>query len=363
MALFESGQFEAVIDLYRTKRPRLLPDERAGEYLVRSLIFLNLQGAGVHLELPEHLADWVTLLQARVEGDLARANGLFAQKIVHSEDAPTFIRRFFLGNYFGLSLDDETIDACLERLWFGAQPRYFALAQQRTPMPYSSVFVSGVPRSGTTALGRVLNTSPEIELYHELYPARLGYTAKMFDPNLLPEVIQARYRPEKRPVPNLDPALRFRGDKRPLFLNGWSITKRNYRPDQIRIIHIVRDPRNVAASYEKRRVRALTGRRNWDADRGSWIAESDMQLNRQLLEQVQQSEFSDSIKVVPFRKAVCDLNTVQDMHDFIGARMDVEAAKAQIDQDIAFLEAAKVEQAQLRLLSQDDRAWYTALAD
>ena len=361
--LFESGQFEAVLELYRTRRPFLLPDERAGQYLVRSLMHLRLQNSHMALDVPEHLSDWLIMLTARIEGETAKANALFRQKIASADRSDTFIKRFFLGNYFGLTVDHETMHACLDRLVFGLDPRHFGLARRRTEMPFTSLFVSGVPRSGTTALGRLLNTSPDIELYHELYPARVGYTAQMFDPRLMPSLVERRYEPEKRPVINADPNLLFRGDKRPLFLNSWSVTQRNFDPRQIRIIHIVRDPRNVAASYEKRRGRALTGKRNWDADRGSWHAESDLQLNRQTLERVQQSEFASAIKVVPFRKALCSMDTVREMHDFIGARLDVEAAKASIDRSIAFLERAKVEQKPLRFLSEDDRAWYDANAN
>ena len=360
--LFGAGQFEALVELYQKHRPYLLPDERAGQYLVRSLIYLQLQGTHVDLDLPPHLAQWRAMLSARVKGETAEANALFEQVIVDADQAHTFIKRFFLGNYFGLTVQDETLHACLERLSFDDVPQHLGLAGRKQKMPFTSLFVSGVPRSGTTALGSLLNTSPDIELYHELYPARVGYTAQMFDPNLLPSLVQARYDEAKRPRLSDRPDLPFRGDKRPLFLNSWAITRRNYTPDEIRIVHIVRYPRNVAASYEKRRRRALTGKRNRDADRGPWLAESDLQVNRQMLERALQGEFAGSIRVVPFRKALCDLDTIREMHDFIGARLDIDAANTSIQRSLTFLERAKVEQAPLTFLSQDDIAWYDAHA-
>lgn len=65
------------------------------------------------------------------------------------------------------------------------------------------LFVSGTPRSGTSALGQLLKSHADIAVYNELYPDRYGYLPAMFAPENVGEL--HRRGPLLGQVPRLPP--------------------------------------------------------------------------------------------------------------------------------------------------------------
>lgn len=146
------------------------------------------------------------------------------------------------------------------------------------------VFVSGMPRAGTTALGQLLAISPKIVLFPELYSPYLAYSPACFTPEGLDARVKeknlralhpdqsgaigksARTKVEnaKAKLPTVDRAI-FVGDKRPLFQYGLPQTLKMLMDRRVVVFHILRDCAHVAASYQKR---ANNPDDEWDPLRG-----------------------------------------------------------------------------------------------
>ena len=134
------------------------------------------------------------------------------------------------------------------------------------------VFVSGMPRAGTTALGHLLNSRPEIVLFTELHNPYVAYAPQCFTPALVAA------RKERQPSVAQGNALQalpnaaFVGDKRPLFHYGLPHTAQAMAGRRMTVLHILRSPPHVAASYD---ARARNPADQWDPlrDLGNCIHE------------------------------------------------------------------------------------------
>ncbi len=141
------------------------------------------------------------------------------------------------------------------------------------------VFVSGTPRSGTTAVGRLLKSDPRVAMFTEVYSPVLGYTPSMFDREILIELRDAGLIPNlslygnDKILENLDTA-RVVGDKRPHFMRSAQLTLSRFKKESVTIFHIVRNPYNVAHSYAQR---ARNGQ--WHPTRDHTVAVAEMNMN------------------------------------------------------------------------------------
>jgi hypothetical protein len=125
---------------------------------------------------------------------------------------------------------------------------------ERGPAPARQgyVFVSGMPRAGTTALGHMLNTRKDLALFVELHNPYLTYTPASF----LPEVVEERR--ARTPTVAIEQTLAkadaaaFIGDKRPLFHYSMPHTLQALSGFPVTVLHMLRDPALVAASYKRR---------------------------------------------------------------------------------------------------------------
>ena len=122
------------------------------------------------------------------------------------------------------------------------------------------LFVAGNARSGTTALGALLNFSSEICLGIERYSLNENVSALSFDKNHFFDKESENYlmRPQLyEKIRNKFERAKYIGDKRPRFIKSWRNTWLNL-PQAI-IIYIFRNIYDVACSYNVRASNAALG--------------------------------------------------------------------------------------------------------
>jgi len=144
--------------------------------------------------------------------------------------------------------------------------RYFhCIQKQRSPSHQEKnfnknlLFVCGLGRSGTTAMGDMLSISHQVEMYTELYSAYRvdGYKAKDFSQASILNALN------KHPLQKKDRLIyqkrhlgsKFVGDKRPGFQYCLESTYDNFTPGQVSTIFIVRDLFSVCKSSHKRSIK------------------------------------------------------------------------------------------------------------
>ncbi|MDJ0681442.1 MAG: sulfotransferase [Xenococcaceae cyanobacterium MO_167.B52] len=131
------------------------------------------------------------------------------------------------------------------------------------------LFVIGNPRSGTTALGKLLNFSPEICLGIERYLIKDDVSALSFEKEVFFDVNSHGY--SLRPhiyegIKDKFDSAKYIGDKRPGFVKFWKNTFLNI--PQAKIIYIVRNIYDVACSYNVRAKNASQGLdKQWQASK------------------------------------------------------------------------------------------------
>ena len=187
------------------------------------------------------------------------------------------------------------------------------------------LFVSGTPRSGTSAFGTLLNSSDDVALAVERYGYTQGYHPGMFDASNLfysKEYVR-KYESLYRKIGNA----KYVGDKRPNFLFSWEITKQYFSPDNIKIIHFIRSPYLVAESYHKRAEKQASGGDAWSsnaiAPRDEFYACHDINLNNRLcLELLKDERYRDSVLVVDSDKFYKKMNNVREVFDWLNLRFD-----------------------------------------
>ena len=134
------------------------------------------------------------------------------------------------------------------------------------------VFVSGMPRAGTTALGHLLSIRQDVALFTELHNPYLTYAPNSF---ALDVVNAKRSRlPSVATEQILERATEasFIGDKRPLFHYSIPHTLEMMKDYRLTVLHVLRNPVLVAASYQRR---AADPEDEWDPlrDLGNCIDE------------------------------------------------------------------------------------------
>ncbi|GJM10540.1 MAG: hypothetical protein DHS20C11_28160 [Lysobacteraceae bacterium] len=130
------------------------------------------------------------------------------------------------------------------------------------------LFVTGCPRSGTTALARLLNFHPQIAIGLERYKRYVAWghrwkiRPRLFEPSAFLQVRhqQTNLLPQSSPVANnwyarlqtkLDAGqVQWVGDKVPNYYTIWRLLVRRF--PHIRVLFILRDPVDVASSWQRR---------------------------------------------------------------------------------------------------------------
>ncbi|WP_019504323.1 sulfotransferase [Pleurocapsa sp. PCC 7319] len=131
------------------------------------------------------------------------------------------------------------------------------------------LFVIGNARSGTTALARLLNFSPEICLGIERYSLNDDVSALSFERDFFfnPKSEGYLVRPHfYKKINDKFDTVKYVGDKRPRFIKSWKNTFLNL--PQAKIIYIFRNIYDVACSYNIRASDAAQGiDRSWSRNR------------------------------------------------------------------------------------------------
>jgi hypothetical protein len=116
------------------------------------------------------------------------------------------------------------------------------------------LFISGMPRSGTTALGRLINISDDAAIYTELYRPCHTYRSNDFTEvavNAIRKRRPDRYE-EHGKVFEKSKTAKYVGDKIPLWFYASQRSLSELHGHTISAVHIVRDIRDTCSSYEFR---------------------------------------------------------------------------------------------------------------
>ncbi len=194
------------------------------------------------------------------------------------------------------------------------------------------IFISGTPRSGTSAFSDLLNSHSKIALFQERYDMSYGYHPDMFLPN---HIYSGNW--ESRPAADRWQTLReklndatYIGDKRPNFLCSWAITEQNFTPDKIRILHIYRDINDIALSYNQRHKNALIGKdHTWHRLHDFKKACMDFNINnRKLLTLMENEAYRRSIMVIDYETLLSSSSKILEIFTWLGLNIEEELKQA-----------------------------------
>jgi hypothetical protein len=139
------------------------------------------------------------------------------------------------------------------------------------------LFAIGNARSGTTALGELLNSSPEICLGIERYEKEYDLSAMSFQRKIFFDTNSKGYLVRPQLYESIKPkynTAKYVGDKRPGFIQYWKNTFLNL--PQAKVIYIFRNIYDVACSYNDRVNQASQGiKKSWKLTRDYSVAVSD----------------------------------------------------------------------------------------
>ncbi|WP_319773583.1 sulfotransferase domain-containing protein [Breoghania sp.] len=145
------------------------------------------------------------------------------------------------------------------------------------------LFVSGLPRSGTSALGALLNLSRDIAMYMELKTQWWPYSPQSVSVEHVSQFLNETHQHYKynKEIWEKSKSARYVGDKRPLFLsNCIDKTLENFQGENLKVVHIFRNIKDIALSYKGR---VDKGKGNWPAWRGPFAAVNDFNITNQFL--------------------------------------------------------------------------------
>lgn len=164
---------------------------------------------------------------------------------------------------------------------YSGDPEFFHTIQSRRkhkPSPDNplkqltkkALFVAGLGRSGTTALGKALSISQAVEMYTELYPGlRLeGYRPSDFKRiPIANRISRSKNKHDNETILNeRHDNSAFVGDKRPQFQFCIESTHDNFSPNQCTTVYIARDLASICKSAHARASNPSDHR--WPAERG-----------------------------------------------------------------------------------------------
>jgi hypothetical protein len=178
-------------------------------------------------------------------------------------------------------------------------PQDIPFMRWRTGGPTSPgrfLFVSGVARSGTTALGRLLGSHEDVAMYTELYLPRYGYVPEMLAPEnvyMLAEKGLLGLNERNALVLGKSAQCGVVGDKRPGFLVSAELSLANFARHQMKVVHLVRNIYDVAASYQRKFEAGM-----WNKDFCTAVDESN--LSNRLVLSFLTGEYRNSFVIVDY---------------------------------------------------------------
>ncbi|WP_444903973.1 sulfotransferase [Microbulbifer sp. CnH-101-E] len=199
------------------------------------------------------------------------------------------------------------------------------------------IFVSGTPRSGTTSLGAFLNTHNKICMATERYGPGNGYSKSMLSRDII--FHEEGYKEKYNNLYNKYNSSIYIGDKRPNFLMSWGLTKNNFEPSDIKVIHLFRNPYFVAESYFKRAKKNAVGEDAWSSKnitpRDQFVACWDYNINNKTIRELMtDGKFSESFLYVISENLYSKESNLLDIFDYLGLAINDEVrmeAKRQVE--------------------------------
>jgi hypothetical protein len=221
------------------------------------------------------------------------------------------------------------------------------------------LFAIGNARSGTTALGRLLNLSPEICLGIERYGKIDNISAMSFRKKTFFDINSKGYliRPSlyESIRPKYDQA-KYVGDKRPGFIKYWKNTLLNL--PQAKIIYIFRNIYDVAYSYNCRVEQASQNENEyWQLTRDYSVAVTEW--NKEMNEIQNLAKFYE-VYFVKYEDFFIDKYKIASLFNYLQVNTDVQKVKEGIER---IYQSALALQKKERVLSEKEKEYIDSSAD
>lgn len=201
------------------------------------------------------------------------------------------------------------------------------LMNQRLYSNKNYLFAIGNARSGTTALGKLLNYSSKICLGIERYSNNDNISALSFTKEAFFDTKSKNYliRPHfYEKIGDKFEQAKYVGDKRPRFVQSWRNTWLNL--PQAKIVYIFRNIYDVACSYNNRADRAALGiDTSWSSERDFSKAVQDW--NEGLAEVENLIEFFE-VYLVKYEDLFIDRAKMRHLLNFLGVDLEEENIQA-----------------------------------
>lgn len=233
------------------------------------------------------------------------------------------------------------------------------LMSERISQGKNYLFAIGNARSGTTALGRLLNYSSDICLGIERYSQNEDVSAVSFTKTSFFDCQSKNYlvRPHfYEDIKDKFARARYIGDKRPGFVQSWRNTWLNI--PQAKIVYIFRNVYDVACSYNSRADDAANGSdRFWSSQRD--FAQAVRDWNRGLIEIRNMMDFYE-VYLIKYEDFFVNPDKMIHLFNYLG----VDSAEEQVSQGIdKVYQDALTLQGKPRVLSDAELEYVNANAD
>jgi tetratricopeptide (TPR) repeat protein len=184
--------------------------------------------------------------------------------------------------------------------------------------------IAGLGRSGTTALGQLLNISPDIELYTELYRCYdlKGYIPSQFCKNRLKHNLK-KHAHAAKDVKTFEKndSSKFVGDKRPYFQFSAESTYDNFLGIEKKFIYILRPLAQICLSSLKRSLDPVD---TWSAEKN--IIYTVLLYNASCRQMIHlhnsRTEIFNTFFYVHYENIFTDVNVGLNLFQTIGASID-----------------------------------------
>lgn len=165
------------------------------------------------------------------------------------------------------------------------------------------LFVSGMPRSGTTAFGDLLNIVDDMKLFVELGNEFMPFSPNDFSNSVLPTLVTWSGQ-EKNSVILKKKDFKVVGDKRPYFFMNLPHFFVNFESLDYKVLHIVRNVYEVAYSYQMRANNSED--QLWGANKGVSQCMHEINLMLEYFTSAEFLPYNNKVKFVDYSRVLSD---------------------------------------------------------
>ncbi len=179
------------------------------------------------------------------------------------------------------------------------------------------IFVSGLARSGTTALGDLLNLSRDITVFFEMLSPSFPYSPSSFNSAYLERALESDRHRERTNASLLEKSKTsaYIGDKRPMFFLRLGDSLQNFADDSVVVYHLVRRLQDVCRSYQARADNPDDVSWNLLHDYREAIIDYELMCNIFLDNARKIADNSHEIVFVPYQKVFTDSEYARSLFD------------------------------------------------